>query len=38
MKHFGVPGAVRASFAVYNTTDEVDALARGLIRARDMLQ
>jgi cysteine desulfurase/selenocysteine lyase len=31
---FGVPAMTRASFYVYNTTDEVDALARGLGEAR----
>lgn len=30
MQRFGVPATVRASFGVYNTTGEVDALARGL--------
>jgi cysteine desulfurase/selenocysteine lyase len=31
---FGVPAMTRASFYVYNTTDEVDALARGLGEVR----
>ena len=30
MERFDVPATVRASFALYNTTDEVDALVRGL--------
>src|SRR4051812_28738281 len=30
MRHFGVPATVRASFAVYNTKDEIDVLAAGL--------
>jgi cysteine desulfurase/selenocysteine lyase len=30
MERFGVPATVRASFAYYNTLEEVEALARGL--------
>lgn len=30
MKHFGVPATCRASFAFYNTKDEIDVLMRGL--------
>jgi cysteine desulfurase / selenocysteine lyase len=30
MRHFGVPATARASFAVYNTKHEIDALAAGL--------
>lgn len=30
MKFFGVPATARASFAFYNTKEEVDALARGI--------
>jgi len=30
MRHFGVPATARASFALYNTKDEIDALAAGL--------
>ena len=36
MQHFGVPATARASFAFYNTRDEVDALVRGLRRARTL--
>ncbi len=32
-----VPGTVRASFGVYNTTEEVDILADALARIREML-
>jgi cysteine desulfurase / selenocysteine lyase len=32
MRRFGVPATIRASFACYNTPDEVEALARGLDR------
>ena len=34
MQRFGVPATVRASFAFYNTLDEVAALVRGVERAR----
>ena len=34
MQRFGVPAAVRASFAVYNTHAEIDALVAGLLQAR----
>ena len=30
MAHFGVPATVRASFGVYNTTDEIDRLYEGV--------
>jgi cysteine desulfurase/selenocysteine lyase len=30
MKHFGVPATARASFAFYNTKDEVDSLVAGV--------
>jgi cysteine desulfurase/selenocysteine lyase len=36
MRHFGVPATIRASFACYNTPDEIDALARGLLRVREV--
>jgi cysteine desulfurase/selenocysteine lyase len=34
MRRFGVPATARASFAFYNTRDDVDALVRGLQRVR----
>jgi len=37
MKHFGIPGTVRASFAMYNTKQEIDKLAEGIQRAKKML-
>ncbi len=37
MEHFGVPATIRASFALYNTKDEVDALVAALGHARDLL-
>ena len=30
MKHFGVPATIRASFAVYNTHDEIEALTSAI--------
>ncbi len=36
MERFGVPATVRASFAFYNTLDDVDALVRGLGRVREV--
>jgi cysteine desulfurase/selenocysteine lyase len=36
MQHFGVPATVRASFAVYNTLEEIDVLVRGLRRVRQV--
>ena len=35
MRHLGVPATSRASFYVYNDTDDVDALIAGLRRVRD---
>jgi cysteine desulfurase/selenocysteine lyase len=32
MDHYGIDGTVRASFAVYNTKEEIDQLAEGLSR------
>jgi cysteine desulfurase/selenocysteine lyase len=34
-RRFGVAATVRASFAVYNTLDEVDRLVAGVRRAID---
>lgn len=36
MQRLGIEGAVRASFALYNTKDEVDALVAGIERVRKM--
>jgi cysteine desulfurase / selenocysteine lyase len=36
MEHFGVPATARASFALYNTAEEVEALAAALHRAREL--
>ncbi len=32
MNHFGIEGTVRASFAVYNTMEEIDSMVEGLER------
>jgi cysteine desulfurase / selenocysteine lyase len=37
MQFFGIPGTIRASFAFYNTKEEIDALAAGLKKAQMML-
>jgi cysteine desulfurase/selenocysteine lyase len=37
MDHFGIEGTIRASFAVYNTKDEIDALAESLKRIINFL-
>ncbi|TXC85477.1 aminotransferase class V-fold PLP-dependent enzyme [Luteibaculum oceani] len=38
MDQFKIPGTIRASFAIYNTTEEIDALVKGLERAINMLK
>lgn len=37
MDRFCIPGTIRASFAVYNTTEEIDKLVKGLQKAIKML-
>jgi cysteine desulfurase / selenocysteine lyase len=36
MDRYGVPATARASMAVYNTTQEIDALVRGLLKVREV--
>jgi cysteine desulfurase/selenocysteine lyase len=36
MKRFGVPATARASFAVYNTKEEIDLLVKALFKAREV--
>jgi cysteine desulfurase/selenocysteine lyase len=36
MERFGLPATTRASFALYNTLEEVDALAQAVRRAREL--
>jgi cysteine desulfurase/selenocysteine lyase len=38
MQHFGVAATARASLGCYNTREEIDALARGLRKARKFLE
>jgi cysteine desulfurase/selenocysteine lyase len=37
MDRYGIPATVRASFALYNTKEEIDILARGIQRVREVL-
>jgi cysteine desulfurase/selenocysteine lyase len=37
LSRFGVTATCRASFAMYNTRDEVDSLAQALVKAQDLL-
>ncbi|MCA1744880.1 MAG: cysteine desulfurase [Bacteroidales bacterium] len=36
MDRFGIPGTIRASFGLYNTTQEVDVLMEGLAKVRQL--
>ncbi len=36
MRRFGIPGTVRASFALYNTREDVDALMEGVRKVKQM--
>ena len=38
MTRFGIPGTVRASFALYNTLEEVEVLVKAVERAANMLR
>ena len=37
MKRFGIPGTVRASFSIYNSSQDIDQLVKGLVKARELL-
>lgn len=37
MDWFGIPGTIRASFAVYNTREEIDILIDAVMKAKEML-
>lgn len=37
MKHFGVKGMMRASFALYNTKEEIDILVTGIKKVQSMM-
>ena len=36
MKRFGIPATARASFALYNTKEEVDALVAGILKVKEV--
>jgi cysteine desulfurase/selenocysteine lyase len=36
MQRFGIPATARASFAFYNTKEEVDALAQGILKVKEV--
>jgi cysteine desulfurase/selenocysteine lyase len=38
MAHYGVPATVRASFSIYNTVADADALCASLDRVRAVFQ
>lgn len=38
MDRFGIPGTVRASFALYNTKEEIDILVEAVAKAKSMLE
>ena len=37
MHRFGIPGTIRASFAFYNTKEEIDRLVEGIAKVKQML-
>jgi cysteine desulfurase/selenocysteine lyase len=37
MQRFGVPATARASFAFYNTKEEIDVFLSALLRVREVL-
>jgi len=38
MERFGIPATTRASFAMYNTREEIDRLAEGIGRVKELFQ
>ncbi len=36
MERFGIPATARASFALYNTKEEIDAMARGIVKVQEV--
>jgi cysteine desulfurase/selenocysteine lyase len=38
MDYLGIPGTLRASFAFYNTTEEIDRLAEAILKVKKMLE
>ena len=37
MVKYGVPGTVRASFSIYNNHDDIEALVKAVVKARELL-
>jgi cysteine desulfurase/selenocysteine lyase len=37
MQRFGIPATARASFGLYNTLEEVDALVRGIRKVIEVM-
>ncbi|ETN94162.1 aminotransferase class V-fold PLP-dependent enzyme [Zhouia amylolytica] len=37
MDYFNIPGTIRASFAFYNTTEEIDRFVEAVVKAKNML-
>jgi cysteine desulfurase/selenocysteine lyase len=37
MDRFGIPATVRASFGLYNTREEIDALVAGIQKVQEIL-
>ena len=37
MQRLGIPGTARASFSVYNTFEEIDALIAGILKVKKLL-
>jgi cysteine desulfurase/selenocysteine lyase len=37
MQRLGIPGTARASFSVYNTFEEIDALVAGILKVKKLL-
>ena len=36
MQRFGIPATARASFALYNTREEIDALVKGIHKVKEV--
>jgi cysteine desulfurase/selenocysteine lyase len=36
MDRFGIPATARASFAFYNTTEDIDALVNGIKKVKEL--
>ena len=36
MQRFGIPATARASFGLYNTSEEVDALVKGIRKVQEV--